>query len=120
MRMIESVLLVEPAFHAKKKSAEEKKAVAADGVDPTLPERYVFSQNVLLVDDTDDIPATTTIMDIISNAIGAKGVSEPDTPRAVADPNAPARPRLRRGGRVQLDHGEPQRRQELHPVAKRA
>jgi protein phosphatase len=93
MRMIESVLLVEPAFHAKKKTAEEKKANAADAVDPTLPERYVFSQNVLLVDDSDELPATTTIVDIISNAIGAKGVSEPDTPRAVADPNA--RPRGR-------------------------
>jgi protein phosphatase len=92
MRLIETILLTEPAFHAKKKSDENKQAAAAaavaDGIDPTLPEKYVFSHNVLLVDDADELPVTTTIMDIIANAVGVKGVAEPDTPRAVADANA--------------------------------
>jgi protein phosphatase len=91
MRMIETILLTEPAFHAKKKADEKKTATPnpaeGGGIDSTLPERYVFSHNVLLVDDNDDLPVTTTIMDIIANAVGVKGVSEPDTPRALADPN---------------------------------
>lgn len=81
LRIIESILLVEPAFHAKKKKEEEKKDADPYG---HLPEKYVFSQNVLLVDDGDQ-PNFATIMEILTNAVGKGGVAEPDTPRAMAD-----------------------------------
>lgn len=80
MRILETIILVEPAFAGKKK--EEKKAEATGG--GNLPERYVFSQNVLLCgDDEAIIPQTITIVDLLQNAIGQKGVAEPDTPRAL-------------------------------------
>jgi protein phosphatase len=79
LRIMESVILVEPAFASKKK--EEKKGDPSGG--STLPERYVFSQNVLLCGEDESVfPATVTIVDLLQNAVGQKGVSEPDTPRA--------------------------------------
>jgi len=87
LRLLESVILAEPAFHAKKK--ETKGAAGGEGGSHdahghVLPERYVFSQNVLLVENEGEPPAVTTLVDILTNAIGAKGVAEPDTPRALA------------------------------------
>ena len=79
LRILETIILVEPAFAGKKK--EEKKAESAS---PNAPERYIFSQNVLLCGDDDCvIPQTITIVDLLQNAIGQKGVAEPDTPRAL-------------------------------------
>jgi len=94
LHLLESIILTEPAFASKKK--EEKKAAEATttAAASNLPERYTFSQNVLLCGDEGDrsFPPTVTIVDLLQNAIGMKGVSEPDTPRAAAA-NTGTRPR---------------------------
>lgn len=79
--MLESLVLVEPAFAGKKKEEKKPDASAMYGVN--LPDKYTFSQNVLLCGDEDrSMPTTVTIVDLLQNAVGQKGVSEPDTPRA--------------------------------------
>ena len=94
LRLLESVILAEPAFHAKKKGEKAATSAAGEGVAANLPERYVFSQNVLLVENDGEPPSVTTLTDILTNAVGQKGVAEPDTPRALAAAGAAAgRPR---------------------------
>ena len=76
LRLMESLILVEPAFASKKK--EDKKAAAAEGVTQNI----TFSNNVLLCEEDGVIPKSVTIYDIMNNCIGQKGIAEPDTPRA--------------------------------------
>lgn len=82
VHLLETLILTEPAFASKKK--DEKKQEASAAAASNLPEKYTFSQNVLLCGDDETIPQTITIVDLLQNAIGQKGVSEPDTPRAAA------------------------------------
>lgn len=76
LRLMDTLILAEPAFASKKK--EEKKPV----VDPSVNEKFVFSNNVLLCEDDAYFPHTVTILDLLNNCIGPKGMAEPDTPRA--------------------------------------
>eukprot|EP00796_Vickermania_ingenoplastis_P008818 gene8818-6202_t len=81
LRMMETLILVEPAFHGKRDKKKEEQANA--NATSNLPEKYTFSQNVLLCEDTyANLPQTVTIVDLLQNAVGQKGVAEPDTPRA--------------------------------------
>lgn len=82
MHLLETLILTEPAFASKKK--DEKKQDTSSSAPSNLPEKYTFSQNVLLCGDEDTIPSTITIVDLLQNAVGQKGISEPDTPRAAA------------------------------------
>ncbi|CCW64432.1 unnamed protein product [Phytomonas sp. EM1] len=86
LRMLESLILVEPAFHARRRDERRREEA---GAAPTAngTEKYVFSQNILLCeDDGVSLPHTVTIVDLLQNAVGQKGVAEPDTPRAGAAP----------------------------------
>lgn len=89
--MIESVLLTDPAYATKKR--EDKKPDSSPSVaQEPLPDKYQFSNNVLVASNGETIlPQTMTIMDLLSNAVGQKGVSEPDTPRAAAGPDGTRR-----------------------------
>ncbi|KAG8348867.1 Plus 3 domain [Trypanosoma vivax] len=85
LRMIETIILTEPAFHGKRREEKRNQETSQTNSTSMLPEKYVFSQNVLLCeDDLVNVPQTVTIVDLLQNAIGAKGVAEPDTPRAGA------------------------------------
>ncbi|EKF27843.1 phosphoprotein phosphatase, putative [Trypanosoma cruzi marinkellei] len=95
LRMLESVILVEPAFHGKRRDDKRTQEGSQGGGGGTnLPEKYVFSQNVLLCeDDFVNLPQTVTIVDLLQNAVGQKGVAEPDTPRAGVAPGSGTKPR---------------------------
>lgn len=81
LRLLESVIFTDPAFSKKKDKPDQ---TVQSPMTP-LPDRYVFSQNVLLCGDSDgSIPQSITLMDLLQNAVGQKGVAEPDTPRAAA------------------------------------
>lgn len=83
LRLLETLILVEPAFAAGKKKDDRK--ADSSSIPSNLPDRYVFSNNVLLCGEEEGAPPTSvTIVDLIQNAVGQKGVSEPDTPRAAA------------------------------------
>ncbi|KAG5487569.1 hypothetical protein GH5_07922 [Leishmania sp. Ghana 2012 LV757] len=91
MHMLESVILAEPAFHSRRRDDRRRDEQATSSA-PQLPEKYVFSQNVLLCeDDYVSLPQTVTIVDLFQNAVGPKGVAEPDTPRAGCAPNTRSR-----------------------------
>lgn len=80
LQMVETLILSDPAFQGKRRdeSRKEHAANASNG-----PEKFTFSQNVLLCEDTlAMLPQTVTIVDLLRNAVGPKGVAEPDTPRA--------------------------------------
>lgn len=82
--MLENVILVEPAFHGKRKEDKRREETSTTTPAPAAaPAKYVFSQNVLLCDDSHvEIPQTVTIVDLLQNTVGQRGVAEPDTPRA--------------------------------------
>jgi protein phosphatase len=101
LRMIETVLFQEPAFLAKKKDGKNADAAAAGSTPASpaaaaaagTPQKLVFSQNVLLLEEPGMIPSSATLLDLLTNAVGQKGVGEPDTPRQQAlEPGAAARP----------------------------
>eukprot|EP00758_Cryptobia_borreli_P008143 Tbor_TRINITY_DN5361_c0_g1::TRINITY_DN5361_c0_g1_i1::g.4507::m.4507/K01090/E3.1.3.16; protein phosphatase len=71
LRLMESFILTEPVVAGKKK--DEKKN--------TVTDKFCFSNNVLLCEDDGIIPRTVTIIDLLNNCVGVRGVSEPDTPR---------------------------------------
>lgn len=90
LRMLETLILVEPAFHGRRRD-DRRREEQNSAQSANLPEKFVFSQNVLLCeDDYVSLPQTVTIVDLLQNAVGQKGVAEPDTPRAG---QSPARPR---------------------------
>lgn len=90
LRMLETLILVEPAFHGRRRD-DRRRDDQSTSPAANLPEKYVFSQNVLLCeDDYVTLPQTVTIVDLLQNAVGQKGVDDADTPRAG---QAPARPR---------------------------
>eukprot|EP00331_Platyophrya_macrostoma_P018192 CAMPEP_0176468048 /NCGR_PEP_ID=MMETSP0127-20121128/38810_1 /TAXON_ID=938130 /ORGANISM="Platyophrya macrostoma, Strain WH" /LENGTH=560 /DNA_ID=CAMNT_0017861441 /DNA_START=89 /DNA_END=1766 /DNA_ORIENTATION=- len=86
LTMLETIVLVE--------LKEERKQDTAATAASNLPEKYTFSQNVLLCGDEERLmPTTVTIVDLLQNAIGQKGVAEPDTPRAAQAAATGTRPR---------------------------
>lgn len=94
LRMIETVILAEPAFHSKRRDEKRNHDTPQNSTSAGLPDKYVFSQNVLLCeDDFVGLPQIVTIVDLLQNAVGPKGVAEPDTPRAGMGPGTGTRPR---------------------------
>ncbi|EPY40506.1 protein phosphatase [Angomonas deanei] len=86
LRMMETLILVEPAFHGRRR--DERRGKDEQPTAQNLPDKFVFSQNVLLCeDDYVSLPQTVTIVDLLQNAVGQRGVAEPDTPRAGQNPN---------------------------------
>ena len=80
-RLMDTLILTELA--AAKKSKEEKAKDSAQSTAAPETEKFTFSTNVLLVGEGECyLPQTMTIVDLLTNAVGLKGVSEPDTPRA--------------------------------------
>ncbi|CCD16997.1 unnamed protein product [Trypanosoma congolense IL3000] len=92
MRIMETIILTEPAFHGRRRDERRAQETQPTQAAASLPEKYVFSQNVLLCDDEYSVfPMTVTIVDLLQNAVGQKGMAEPDTPRAGASPLAGAK-----------------------------
>lgn len=77
-RLMDVLILTE--LQAAKKSKDDKGSKNA----PVEAEvaNYKFSTNVLLVGEAEGFASSMTIVELLTNAIGIKGISEPDTPRA--------------------------------------
>ena len=86
-RLMDVLILTE--LQAAKKSKEDKGKGGGNAPAEATVENYKFSTNVLLVGESEGFASTMTIVELLTNAVGVKGISDPDTPRAAgAGPTA--------------------------------